>query len=258
MRIRPLYLGKPSVLYRVQPHWNQERNGMFCRKCGQEIADDASFRPRCGASTGEIARPTAQGVSERQKTYELVSSVKDKLSGQRAHYKAIEADNLKLAKLRKSGKGIGRYIFSACWAVFCCYTANFADRAWVSVFYVVIAFVPLAICVLGALRRRKLIKDLEKDVASHFASIAEIYDSVKGNPLSFEHSIPYAIDSILAIVQKGRADTLKEALNTYEDDVRKSRMIDLQKATLNQATAARIAAEQARKYAKERTVVFYW
>lgn len=231
---------------------------MFCSKCGQELSDDASFCSKCGAPTGASSQPARHGADERQRTYELLSSIDGKLRDQRAHYRAIQKDNIKLAKARKSGKGIGKYLFSGLWALFFWQVSTTVDDTGLVAFYVVGGAVPLAICVLGALRRLQIANDVKKDIASHFASIAKIHASVKDNPLSFEHSTPYALDSLLAIVRQGRADTLKEALNVYEDDEHKSSMLDLQQAAVNEATAARIAAEQAREYAKRMQVTYYW
>ena len=231
---------------------------MFCSKCGQEVSDDASFCSKCGSPTGGLKQPSSQESGVRQTTYELLSSVDRKLRDQRAHYRAIQDDNIKLAELRKSDKDKGRWIFSVAWGLALWYLSGFIEGESAAIGCRVAACVPFAICALGAARKAAMVKNLRRDIATHVAAVVEIYASVKDNPLSFEHSSPYALDSLLAIVRQGRADTLKEALNVYEDEVHKSSMLDLQKAAVNEATAARIAAEQAREYAKRRQITYFW
>ena len=110
----------------------------------------------------------------------------------------------------------------------------------------------IASSILYAVHKKAYKEDLEykteliETINIRNDDLREYYEAYKNCPVGMEYFCPSTIDKLYNLMKSGRADTIKEAINVYEDDKHKDRM-EQQQAIIakNTAIAAKMSTVSA-------------
>ena len=238
---------------------------MFCQKCGKELPDDAIFCSSCGSSVNANAdyvgsSKAAEQKSTRGETLQIVDKLIDYFSAKNSLYRELDRVNCKLVKVNQRSyywKLLAAISFFGTIGLSLIIIAyNARHRALFLHEVVPYAFLPSTTLGLIVPLIVKIAKksSLNKRQAELAEEITDYYNQLTYCPIGVEYSDPEILAGLKAIINSGRADTLKEAINTMVDDIHKSNM---EAAAFTTAQNAFVAAKAAQVSAVTGTISLF-
>ncbi len=204
---------------------------MFCSKCGNQIPDNSVFCSACGAQVNQAgniqfqAQFQAQKNAIRQSEIQAVNNAINYFSQQKYTFEKFY-NTFESVNYYKRGAKSGLII----WGAILCFLGFFAsitgtisaitERTLViptlAVFFFIFS-VPGMLMIIGGIlmkiNNRKKYKKAVQDYNEASAEINNIYASYTNCPVGMEYCNPNVLHIILNILESGRADTVKEAVN---------------------------------------------
>ncbi len=202
---------------------------MFCSKCGKQLPNDAVFCAECGARvsggaahTAQTPVPSAQDILLKQIQEEkmlLRQSEISALNEVREHFSnkqdAFDEYDKVTERLIYFSRGAKSSIIV--WGAIIATISLFAmaiEAVWVGL---LLFLIPGAAMICGGiLMKINNRKKFNQYLRSYKLVLDELYDhymQYPNCPIGFEYCNPETIDRILTVMNSGRADTVKEAVN---------------------------------------------
>ncbi len=202
---------------------------MFCPKCGQQIADDAQFCMHCGnainatAPAPAPAQPVvdyqAQKNAIRQSEMKSLSDALEHFNKKRSEFEEYDlvcdlvGDFSRGAKSALLVWGIIISAFSLL-ALFGSLSEGEMGGVLGSLLFITL---PGAMMIVGGILMKKNNKRKRIYFENEYARLSqELYDhyaSYPNCPVGPEYANPEILEILLGILQSGKADTVKEAIN---------------------------------------------
>ena len=202
---------------------------MFCPHCGQQIADGSAFCSVCGKSTTNVAAAPvmdfqAQKMAVRQSEISAMKQALDHFNQKRDEF--IEYDYVcelvnHYAQGAKGALLVWGIIIATAGLLMLMVPEAFVGS--------LVAFViPGAAMIFGGImmkvKNRKNYAYFQQEYARLSEELYNHYVSYPNCPVGPEYANPEILETILGVLQSGRADTIKEALNLLIDDAERSEM----------------------------------
>lgn len=231
---------------------------MFCANCGNKLSEGAIFCPTCGQKVGGAIARSAEAY-EGSSRQEQRTKTKEDLLTVFGFFDQKEAEYDEYNRLYKEVSSPNNN--SGC-GMFFVYAA-FAFALWVgleilygritkepkefdSVFSIIFAVLSIATMIVIAVAanrsykkkidfKRARISELDQELRAHYKAYGDC-------PIGYEYTDPHVIKTLYKLVESGRCDTIKEALNMTEDETHKE---FLRKAAAQTAASAKSAANSA-------------
>lgn len=242
----------------------------FCSKCGNQVAEGSAFCPQCGNQLGIVSvngaqvpykTPPVQTVPVRQQSLVEMHKMLDHFSKKTNEYNEYDQLNDRLAVMLRGYSAAGMVWGIILVVIFGLWTlAGFGGAiaaveegnatalisCLISVFFLfVISAVGVMLIVLNVLGRKKhhqkvdwcrdRINDLAEELTQHFHAYGYC-------PIGPEYTNPYILQQLTSIIQSGRAETPKEAINVLLDDAHKNSVEFAAMLTARNAQAAAAGA----------------
>ena len=231
---------------------------MFCSNCGKEITDNSKFCPNCGSVVNQIEVTKTRDIAQGNILLDKLNDCKNYFSQISNLYDFHRiGSNLinNTAWLKKVNSKFTEGIICLLLGVitFIPTIKYIIENEWVPLIFlweVVIAEIVFAI-VGGVItliykKHKSTIAFYQEKLPVIDRKIAEHYNSYTNCPISIEYSDPTTIEKIISYLHSGRAESLKEAINVYEDECHKEQMMtemkQMKAAAQEAATAATITA----------------
>ena len=203
---------------------------MFCPNCGQQIADGSAFCSVCGKSTTNITPAPvmdfqAQKQAVRQSEISALSQALNHFNQKRDEF--TEYDYVcelvnHYAKGAKSSLLVWGIIIATV-GLLCCLAGEEAFLGSLIAFVV-----PGGAMIFGGImmkvKNRKNYAYFQQEYARLSEELANHYVAYPNCPVGPEYTNPEILEIILGVLQSGRADTIKEAINLLIDDAERSEM----------------------------------
>jgi|GEM_PF-1347690 len=203
---------------------------MFCPNCGQQIADGSAFCSVCGKSTTNIT-PTpvmdfqAQKQAVRQSEISALSQALNHFNQKRDEFTEYDYVCELVNHYAKGAKGslLVWGIIIATVGLLCCLAGEEAFLGSLIAFVV-----PGGAMIFGGImmkvKNRKNYAYFQQEYARLSEELANHYVAYPNCPVGPEYTNPEILEIILGVLQSGRADTIKEAINLLIDDAERSEM----------------------------------
>lgn len=206
---------------------------MFCPHCGQQIADGSAFCSVCGKSTTNVAAPAptpvidyqAQKQAVRQSEISAMSKALAHFNEKRDEFTEYDLVCELVNHYAKGAKGslLVWGIIIATAGLLCCLAGPEALIGSLIGFVV-----PGAAMIFGGImmkvKNRKNYAYFQQEYARLSEELYNHYVSYPNCPVGPEYANPEILETILGVLQSGRADTIKEAINLLIDDAERSEM----------------------------------
>ena len=210
---------------------------MFCPNCGQQITDNSKFCLHCGKAISAIVPDIIQPVTDfqvqknavRQSEIKVLSDALDYFSKKKDLFEEYDRLRALVRKFSRGARGAlliwGCIISTAGYLILLMLLAQnseqairptysfFQEMVIVSAFTIIPGFIMIIGGVLMKVNNRKKRKLLEKKFSNVAKEIQYYYLNYPLCPVGPEFANPDSLYKILSVLQSGRADTIKEALN---------------------------------------------
>ncbi len=232
---------------------------MFCQNCGKEISEDTKFCPACGTAVNQAG--TIVEVKEQKEVAEnLVNDLQkcNSYFSQISNVYRLQNIGINLVNNATWCKKVkDSYVSSIVFLILGIGGALFTIPPilnepllllglWEVLVFELVFFIAglVQFSIYG--KHRKTLEYYKANMPLWNDSISKHYQNYKDCPLPIEFSDPVAISSIISYLKSKRADSLKEAINLYEDECHKAQVIielqEMKAAAKQAATAASITA----------------
>ena len=228
---------------------------MFCANCGNKLSEGVSFCPACGTKVGVTIIRNAEAYEgssrqdQRKKTKEDFLTIFGYFDQKEAEYDEYNRVYKELTS-PNSNSGCSMFFVYAAFAfalwlgLQIAYARIVKDpekfSSIVSALLAVIAIVVMIVIAVAANRSRKKKDDLKRARLSELdKELKDHYKAYGDCPIGYEYSDPHVIKTLYKLVESGRCDTIKEALNMAEDETHKE---CLRTAAAQTAASAKTAA----------------
>lgn len=219
----------------------------FCSSCGSQLGENDVFCPNCGAKlNNEVSSYTQSAASpngrafERRKEKESILNVYNYFAQKEAKYNKYDELSEKLNEVsagpRKAGLVWG-IILTALFGYLSLMIilGGIADSSNFTFFVFTIPPLIVGIILISsyARKKRKMAKETEtisEEVNNLYDELYNHYKAYNGDPMiGFEFSNPAIVRSLASMIESGRADNTKEAINCLLDDNHRS-FVEMQAA----------------------------
>ena len=224
---------------------------MICNNCGCTIDVPASFCPKCGADLARTVRRDRRmqrDLSTRQDVLATLSDLKRTFACQERNYYTAASAMDRLEAARHDRSHVLPAAGACVWAVACFLAAagltGFVGTAGAA-FLVLVGLVPAAALVARAIDHSFATRRDRQAIARCCRSIAGHYQRVEDNPLPFEYCNPPTLDALSEIVRLDRADTLEEAVWTFEHERTMLESLGIKSKKFEESVKARRVADLA-------------
>lgn len=234
---------------------------MFCSKCGKEIPDDSAFCSNCGnVISGSVRSDVSSAATEQRNTREETSQIVDTLteyfSEKNYLYRELDLVNKNLVKVNMRSYYwkmlVAISFFGTLIPSLIALAVDFEYAGGVAtVAFLIATTLALIIPAIVKVVRRN---ELNKRQANLADEITDYYNQLNYCPLGVEYTDPEILAELKALIKSGRADTLKEAINTMVDDIHKNNM---EAAAFTAAQNAYVAAKASRISAVTGTISLF-
>ncbi len=217
---------------------------MFCPHCGQQVADGAAFCTVCGKSLTAAPAPTpvvdfqAQKNAIRQSEISALTKALQYFSQKRDEFTEYDCVCELVNHYAKGAKG-SLLVWGCIITTVGLLTMLAGPEAMLGA---LIGFVtPGAAMIFGGImmkvKNRKNYQYFQDEYARLSQELYDHYVNYPDCPVGPEYANPEILEIILGVLQSGRADTIKEAINLLIDDAERSEMSEYL-AMIEQNTAA--------------------
>lgn len=195
---------------------------MFCPHCGSQVADGVAFCSNCGGNLNVASQPVqqpvydyqAQKMAVRQSEINALANVMQHFEQKRSEFEEYDAVCTLVNYYSRGAKGsllVWGIIISVVGLLVC-----FADASAVVGGLVGFIIPGAAMIVGGILMKVKNRKNQEYYNAEYARLSEELYNhylAYPNCPVGPEYVSPDILELIMAVMQSGRADTIKESIN---------------------------------------------
>lgn len=202
---------------------------MFCPSCGQQIADGSAFCSVCGKSTTNVAPAPvidyqAQKQAVRQSEIKALSQALDHFNQKREEFTEYDCVCELVNHYAQGAKGA-----LLVWGIIIATAGILMLMVPEAFLGALIAFVvPGGAMIFGGImmkvKNRKNYAYFQQEYARLSEELYNHYVSYPNCPVGPEYANPEILEIILGVLQSGRADTIKEAINLLIDDAERSEM----------------------------------
>ena len=202
---------------------------MFCPSCGQQIADGSAFCSVCGKSTTNVAPAPvidyqAQKQAVRQSEIKALGQALDHFNQKREEFTEYDCVCELVNHYAQGAKGA-----LLVWGIIIATAGILMLMVPEAFLGALIAFVvPGGAMIFGGImmkvKNRKNYAYFQQEYARLSEELYNHYVSYPNCPVGPEYANPEILEIILGVLQSGRADTIKEAINLLIDDAERSEM----------------------------------
>ncbi|MBO5783787.1 MAG: zinc ribbon domain-containing protein [Clostridia bacterium] len=202
---------------------------MFCPHCGQQIADGSAFCSVCGKSTTNVAPAPvidyqAQKQAVRQSEISSLSRALDHFNQKRDEFTEYDCVCELVNHYAQGAKGA-----LLVWGIIIATAGLLMLMVPEAFIGALTAFVvPGGAMIFGGImmkvKNRKNYAYFQQEYARLSEELYNHYVSYPNCPVGPEYANPEILEIILGVLQSGRADTIKEAINLLIDDAERSEM----------------------------------
>lgn len=226
---------------------------MFCPHCGQQVADGSAFCASCGKSLTGTPAPApvmdfqAQKNAVRQSEISALSNALQHFAQKRDEFTEYDCV-CELVNHYSHGAKSSLLVWGCIITAFGLLAMLSGPEALVGCLIALV--VPGAAMIFGGIMMKKKNRKNYKYFQNEYARLSqELYDhyvSYPNCPVGPEYANPEILEVILGVLQSGRADTIKEAINLLINDAERNEMgeylnmIERNTASINAQT--RVAA----------------
>ncbi len=204
---------------------------MFCHHCGQQVADGAAFCTACGKSLTAAPTPSpavdfqAQKNAIRQSEISALTKALQYFSQKRSEFTEYDYVCELVNHYAQGAKG-SLLVWGCIIATIGLLTMLAGPEAMLGA---LIGFVvPGAAMIFGGImmkvKNRKNYQYFQDEYARLSQELYDHYVSYPNCPVGPEYANPEILEIILGVLQSGRADTIKEAINLLINDAERSEM----------------------------------
>ena len=210
---------------------------MFCPNCGQQITDNFKFCVHCGKAISTVMPDTTQPVMDfqaqknavRQSEIKALSNALDYFSKKKDLFDEYDRLRVLVRKFSRGARGAlliwGCIISTAGYMILLMLLVQnseqairptysfFQEMVIVSAFTIIPGFIMIIGGILMKVNNRKKRKILEEKFSNVAKEIQYYYLNYPQCPVGPEFANPDSLYKILSVLQSGRADTIKEAIN---------------------------------------------
>lgn len=206
---------------------------MFCKNCGQKISDQQNFCEFCGATSSSTGRI----YSVRDEQISLIDDIISFFSQKKELYDEYDKvtqriNNLKFTCARAAL--IWGIILSAVMTVlsltlFISLLSDGENPLYALIpFSFVLAGGALIFLFVARNKKRRIALEIAINQYSKLSEeLSNHYAVCENCPVGIEYTNPSTLLAIKKMIQSGRADTIKEAINVLLDDAHRRKMEDL-------------------------------
>jgi len=227
---------------------------MFCAKCGKEINDRANFCQYCGTSIkltdnelddvkgSSFAQEKKADILKLKKCLEHFGEIRDVYEKYSEHWNIKrELDSLDGCTFFLGVIVCGAILSFLGTLLFSIFVYNLPS----SVGLFLTLALPFVFWFLGVIHRKKKKAYIQNQLEDIYKIIEQHYQKYEDCPLAIGNTSPSRIEEYINLIETGRADSIKEAINLQIDDEHKTKMLRLQQEAADNARAAASAAANA-------------
>ncbi len=201
---------------------------MFCPHCGQQVADGAAFCTACGKSVASTPAPMidfqAQKNAIRQSEIGSLTQALQHFNQKRDEFTEYDYVCELVNHYAKGAKGS-----LLVWGIIIATAGILMLMAPDAFLGALIGFViPGSAMIFGGImmkvKNRKNYQYFQNEYARLSQELYDHYVSYPNCPVGPEYANPEILEIILGVLQSGRADTIKEAINLLINDAERSEM----------------------------------
>lgn len=256
---------------------------MFCSKCGKELSETSMFCSYCGVSVNHSISQQKDSISKSNASKEdelnSLQTAKRYISVVAPYYAKRNECNNKIVKLNKElGKGITGFIvlgvIMGVLAIICLFQAisGFSDKSmfaglshaiagfqlFLFIVFAIVSVLSFALFIPkrknNAEKMRAEIVDINNQIEKINLEIEQLHnnESVRQDMSVYNKLFPQGnftlsdIDFIINLMISGRADSIKEGLNLYDEHMHRQKMEQMsQEQTIYAQQTASSAAQTA-------------
>ncbi|MBQ0163539.1 MAG: zinc-ribbon domain-containing protein [Treponema sp.] len=225
---------------------------MFCSNCGKEILEGAKFCPSCGTPINQIEVSKTKEISnsneitqDLERCYDHFSKIADIYDFYQKGKSLI--NNTVWVKKVSNEYGVAMFfLIAGIIGLIPTLSSVFKDPIMIVVLWIVllieiVSIISGGICAGIYGKHKSTIELYEEKLPIMENKIIEHYAKYENCPLAIDYTNPVVISSMITYIKSGRASSIKEAINIYEDECHKVQMISemkQMKAFAEQASAA--------------------
>lgn len=222
---------------------------MFCMKCGTQYQDGAAFCPSCGCASNSTSGNVAPAMDYNAQMMQAQMMQAQQYQMQKNAIRQSEIDSIKRAydhfnlkrdtfqKYDNVGVCLNHYLRGAksaliVWGAIitvlsCVVLFPFASYGSGRVIFIISLIIGLAMIAGGVLMKvnnKKKCRQYESEYIRLSQELNDHYNAYPMCPVGAEYSNPEIIEVIMRIMNSGRADTIRDAINVMVAEINQAEM----------------------------------